>query len=103
MLYLLKDGETLARVPSGGQFSLPNGDVVSPAYVGWEKDGFSLVEAPIELVEGPTKEVLRMSRQAAYTAEADPIFFMAQRDEATIDDWKAKVAEIKARFPYPSE
>jgi hypothetical protein len=38
-------------------------------------------------------------RQAAYTAEADPLFFKAQRGEATMADWQAKVAEIKTRYP----
>ena len=38
-------------------------------------------------------------RRAAYALEADPIFFMAQRGEATQADWLAKVAEIKARWP----
>lgn len=39
------------------------------------------------------------NRRAAYTAEADPLFFKAQRGEATMEEWEAKVAEIKARFP----
>lgn len=39
------------------------------------------------------------ARQAAYAAEADPLFFKAQRGEATMDMWQAKVAEIKARYP----
>jgi hypothetical protein len=38
-------------------------------------------------------------RQKAYISEADPLFFKAQRGEATMDDWQAKVAEIKARYP----
>ena len=38
-------------------------------------------------------------RQAAYQAEADPLFFKAQRGEATMAEWQAKVAEIKTRFP----
>lgn len=38
-------------------------------------------------------------RKAAYTAEADPIFFMAQRGEARQQDWLDKVAEIKTRWP----
>lgn len=42
-------------------------------------------------------------RKAAYPAESDPIFFMAQRGEATMEEWTAKVAEIKARYPYPTE
>ena len=42
-------------------------------------------------------------RKAAYEAEADPLFFMSQRGEATVEEWQAKVAEIKARYPYPEE
>ena len=38
-------------------------------------------------------------RQAAYIAEADPLFFKAQRGEATMAEWQAKVAEIKTRYP----
>jgi hypothetical protein len=39
------------------------------------------------------------NRRAAYIAEADPLFFKAQRGEATMEEWQAKVAEIKIRFP----
>jgi hypothetical protein len=39
------------------------------------------------------------NRRAAYIAEADPLFFKAQRGEATMEEWQAKVTEIKARFP----
>ena len=39
------------------------------------------------------------NRRAAYITEADPLFFKAQRGEATMDEWQAKVQEIKARFP----
>ena len=38
-------------------------------------------------------------RRAAYVVEADPLFFKAQRGEATLAEWQAKVAEIKARYP----
>lgn len=38
-------------------------------------------------------------RKVAYIVEADPLFFKAQRGEATMEEWQAKVAEIKARFP----
>ena len=50
--------------------------------------------------EQPRKEA-EANRAAAYRSEADPLFFKAQRGEATTDEWTAKVAEIKARFPYP--
>ena len=42
----------------------------------------------------------KQSREAAYKAEADALFFKSQRGDATQAEWQAKVAEIKARFPY---
>jgi hypothetical protein len=46
-----------------------------------------------------TAEQASRKRQQAYIAEADPLFFKAQRGEATMEEWQAKVAEIKQRFP----
>jgi hypothetical protein len=43
--------------------------------------------------------IATQNRRAAYIAESDPLFFKAQRGEATMEEWQAKVAEIKARFP----
>lgn len=51
----------------------------------------------------PTKAEQEAARAEAYRTESDPIFFMAQRGEATMEEWQAKVAEIKARYPYPAE
>ena len=52
-------------------------------------------------------EAQRMSAQqaraSAYASEADPLFFKAQRGEATIEEWQSTVADIRARFPYPTE
>lgn len=45
----------------------------------------------------------QQQRAAAYTAEADPLFFKSQRGEGTIEEWEAKVSEIRTRYPYPSE
>ena len=39
------------------------------------------------------------NRRAAYIAEADPLFFKAQRGEATMEEWQEKIAEIKQKFP----
>jgi hypothetical protein len=39
------------------------------------------------------------ARQAAYVAEADPLFFKAQRGEIEQQVWLNKIAEIKARHP----
>lgn len=57
---------------------------------------------PVE-PEPVTKEKQAAIRRDAYAQEADPIFFMVQRGEATMDEWLAKIAEIKARYPYPEE
>lgn len=38
-------------------------------------------------------------RRAAYIAEADPLFFKAQRGEIEQQEWLDKIAEIKARYP----
>jgi hypothetical protein len=44
-------------------------------------------------------EQAEANRKAAYIAEADPLFFKAQRGEATMQEWQDKIAEIKARYP----
>ena len=54
-----------------------------------------------DVLPGVLRQQAEQSRAAAYAAEADPLFVKAQRGEATTDEWTAKVAEIKARFPYP--
>jgi hypothetical protein len=58
------------------------------------------VAAEIQRLQ-PTKaaEDASRKRQQAYITEADPLFFKAQRGEATMEEWQAKVAEIKTRFP----
>ena len=52
--------------------------------------------------EFPDK-VAKANRASAYKFEADSLFFKAQRGEATMDEWNAKVAEIRARYPYGGE
>lgn len=42
---------------------------------------------------------IQAQRAEAYRTESDPLFFKAQRGEATQQQWLDKVAEIKARYP----
>jgi len=49
------------------------------------------------------KQATEQMRRNAYQQESDPLFFKAQRGEATFEEWQAKVAEIKIRFPKPTE
>jgi hypothetical protein len=59
---------------------------------------FKITVDPTKLAEKKAAEA-EANRTAAYIAEADPLFFKAQRDEATYQEWLDKIAEIKARFP----
>lgn len=54
-----------------------------------------LIKPTIEQIDA----AVTAARAAAYIAESDPLFFKAQRGEATNEEWLAKIAEIKARFP----
>jgi len=74
------------------------GETVETVLTGAEADAW---RAQFEISDEEKLESARNSRAAAYRNEADPLFFKAQRGEATTDEWTAKVAEIKARFPYP--
>ena len=55
----------------------------------------------IDLPVSQQIENLKAARANAYTEEADPLFFKAQRGEAELSEWEAKVQEIRDRFPYP--
>jgi hypothetical protein len=46
---------------------------------------------------------LKQQRASAYSQESDPLLFKALRNEVTMEDWQAKVTEIKIRYPYPVE
>lgn len=49
----------------------------------------------------PTQAEQEANRKAAYTAEADPLFFKWQAGESTEAEWLAKRQEIRDRYPYP--
>lgn len=55
------------------------------------------VEAHAQLMQA------RQSRAAAFTAEADPLWFQVMRGEAPRSDYAALVAEIRQRYPYPGD
>lgn len=64
----------------------------------------ALVDAAAVTVAAEQAQVqAERNRSKAYATEADPLFFKAQRGEATMDEWNAKVAEIRARYPYGGE
>lgn len=44
--------------------------------------------------------VAKDNRAVAYTQTTDPLFFKAQRGEATMEEWLAAVQAIKDKYPY---
>lgn len=44
-----------------------------------------------------TSEQIKQIRQQMFEKEADPLFFKAQRGEVTMDQWLAKITEIRSR------
>ena len=92
-----------------GEYLIPGGCVDAPAPTipsgqrarwvdGWVFEDIPAPE-PEPTPEPPAPQSTEALRRAAYAKEADPLFFKSQRGEATHEDWLAKVAEIKARFP----
>jgi hypothetical protein len=59
----------------------------------------SLIKIDVTKLAAKKAEEAIRQRQQAYIAEADPLFFKAQRGETTMEEWQAKIAEIKNRFP----
>lgn len=60
----------------------------------WYQD-WKVEDKPISEV----KEIHEQLRTEAYRNESDPLFFKAQRNEISMDEWIAKVNEIKIRYP----
>lgn len=44
---------------------------------------------------------VEQARRAAYTVEADPLFFEWQRGDGTEQAWLDAIAAVKAAHPYP--
>jgi hypothetical protein len=99
---VIEDGVVVNIAVAEEDFAAEQGWVFLPLGVGigWLYDG-STFSGPPDVIS--THQEQQDKRATAYRVESDPLFFMSQRGEATVEEWQAKVAEIKARFPYPSE
>ena len=44
-------------------------------------------------------------REAAYKTESDYLrdYYLRGENDVTLEDWKAKVDEIRERYPYPEQ
>ena len=57
-----------------------------------------LTEEELAQREAKRLATLEAERAYAYRTESDPLFFKAQRGEATMQEWLDKVTEIKSRY-----
>jgi hypothetical protein len=63
-------------------------------------DQWYSITPDVEEPETPEQalERIRQQRKTDYENESDPLYFKAQRGEATMEEWLAKVEEIKQRY-----
>lgn len=85
-------------------YVLPEGLLPEPGQVMFDHEPSQeelLAVFPNYLAKKEEERLLRIQslRASAYKEEADPLFFKAQRGEATQQEWLNKVAEIKTRYP----
>jgi hypothetical protein len=88
-------------LPGGCIGALPP-DIPTGQRARWTGADFILEDCPpVAAPDDPIPRSPSARRAAAYRDESDPLFFQSQRGTATVDDWLAKVAEIRARYPDP--
>jgi hypothetical protein len=102
--YVTTDGHLIGGFGDGAVPDDPTAVLVdaAPPNVAavWDFDAGAWAMDPAEVLAAQHAEV-QAARAAAYREEADPLFFKYQRGEADAQEWLDKVAEIRARYPYP--
>ena len=93
-MYKLTDSNEVIRLADNSVIPCVNANRDYREYQEWLAEG----NTP-EPADPPAPPDIDALRHTAYVAESDPIFFRYQRDEATKEEWIAKVEEIKARYP----
>ena len=91
---LIYDSTSILRLTDNAFIPSDPANTDYQAYLTWLGEG----NTP-EPADPPAPPDIDALRHTAYVAESDPIFFRYQREEATKEEWLAKVEEIKARYP----
>ncbi|MCC3836285.1 hypothetical protein [Vibrio parahaemolyticus] len=79
------------------------------SFIGFTKDELVLAGVPELIASDAEKKHItdeaKANRKSAYIEESDPLYMEWQYDQTPEKEqaWRDKVAEIKARYPLPSE
>ena len=92
MYKLTRYDSTIIRLADNAYIPPDPANTAFQEYLKWVDEGNEPLEAD------PLPDNSDALRAAAYVSESDPLFFKAQRGEATMDQWLAKVQEIKNRY-----
>jgi hypothetical protein len=96
---IIEKANTLQSLRPGAQWVL-RGDELEWLDANQTQPSDAEIEAEVARLQAlEPARIAGENRRTAYINEADPLFFKAQRGEATMEEWQAKIAEIKARFP----
>lgn len=76
--------------------------VVNGDYYDWNWVERNMTQTELDALNAERKSVNDFNRGMRYQAEADPLYFKAQRGETTEQEWLDKVAEIKSDLPDPA-
>lgn len=91
----------LLKIRPGSQWSAP-ADCTDASQIIWHDDTEPVSQAELDAaLAGPDIAMIKAQRAAAYSVEADPLFFKAQRGAATMEEWQDKIKEIQERYPLP--
>ena len=98
------DGLTALGFTNGDDLAGDPADIILCEHEAKQPTAAAIAKAAPQGAYGRDVEEIQKQRQAAYQAEADPIFFEYHRDPAVKEStWREKVDEIKARYPYPAK
>jgi|688.fasta_scaffold163151_7 hypothetical protein len=96
---MITKADALQSLRPGAQWALRGNDLEWLDQAQTQPTGAEIAAEVARLTALEPARIATENRRTAYISEADALFFKAQRGEATMEEWQAKVAEIKARYP----
>lgn len=96
--------KAIQRLNSKARYTLKGGDLDT---LYWAEDHEGVKPSPEEILaeyarleaEAPVQRIKDL-RRAAYSVEADPLFFKWQAGEVTKEEWETARETVKTKHPY---